>query len=182
MARRSLLLAATLVSVAPPSLAAERGRFALAGGFVVPTVLYSDGQREDSEPGPLLLITYDHPYWDRLELGGFLHVAGFTADGGREPVNLFSLGAAAHVVTPFGERGELRLGAGLGYRRLFASVQRFDAVHGIAVNLDAELAYPLAPNFTGLVEIGALAQPIGSNGDHEVSFLPFPYLALGMAF
>ena len=170
---------ATLLLLVATSASARDTRFGLAGGLVVPLDLRVDDRQPDAEPGPLLVVSFDQRVLEDLDVGFFLHVGSITAEVRDEQVNLFALGVAAHHVLP-SEIGLLRFGGGVGYRRLFADASTYDRVHGLAINADAELSKEIAPRLVGQVEVGLLSQPWGSNGASRVSWLPIPYVTIGV--
>jgi hypothetical protein len=173
-------LALVLLAIATGA-EARPGRFGAEAGVFVPVQLRVDGHSRNAAPGPVVVFRLDRPFSDAFDLGGVLDVGGFTADRGDEQVNFFTLGVALHWVAPL-EIGTLRVGGGVGYRRLFADARRYDRVNGIALDADVALSHPIAANFTGQVEVGVITQPWGSNGDHRVALLPSPYLAIGAEF
>ncbi len=172
-------LALALPTAAP---AAPRPRFGISAGVLVPTVLSVDGETPVTEPGFLVVITFDAARREWLDAGLFLHTGSFTAERRDEQVNLFELGLAAHWVRPLDGKTTLRVGGGFGYRRLFADTPRYDATDGLAVNADATLSLRLATRLLGEVRLGALSQPWGRSQAGTVWFAPMPYLTLGAVF
>lgn len=163
--------------------AAPRNRFGLAAGVAVPTYAQVDDDPLTGQPGPVVLATFDWALDTVWDAGAFLDVTSITLDddGREEQVNAFSFGASVHYRLPL-SFGLLRLGGGLGYRRLFADEPRYDAVHGVALNVDAELSRNIASGLTGLIELGILSQPFGGNGSGTLYWAPVPYVALGAVF
>ncbi len=172
-----------LAAVAAPAAAQERlGRVQVGAGFFVPTDLRVDGNNAEAEPGVLVGFRIDRPVAPALDAGLFLQVGSLTAGRRDEQVNFFTFGASLSWVHTLDNKATLRLGGDVGYRRQFADLERYDRINAVALNGHAILSYALAARFTGVVEAGVLTQPFGSNGDHEVMWLPFPYLMLGAEF
>lgn len=173
-----------LVSAGAAARADDETHFMLSGGLLVPTVLQVDGEFVAADPGPLFLISFDRHLSEdsALDWGGFLDVGSFSAGDSDEQVNLMQLGASLHWRRPDTWGGLLRIGGRLGYRQLFADARAFDAVRGVALDFSTQFVKTISPNFTGQIELGLLAQPIGGNSHGLVYFGPFPYLALGVVF
>lgn len=177
---RAATVALLLLGGAGSAWGRTQSRFGVAVGAVLPHDLRVDGQRHQVGPGPLVLLTVDHPLGAALDAGVFVHAGALTADHGLERVSLFEAGLGLHWVNSM-SWGVLRLGGGVGVRRLFADLVRYDRVYGVVVDADAEIAFPLVGELAGQVEAGVLAQPFGSNGSHRVEWAPFPYLAVGVS-
>lgn len=177
---RAIALLLACLCAAPA--AARENRVGVVAGVLAPTRLHVDGHAAEVEPGVVFVFRFERAFAETLDLGAFLQVGSMTAERRDEQVNFFALGLSAHWVSPLPFGGVLRLGGGAGYRQLYADAGRYDRVRGIAVDGEAILSYELAPGFTGVAEAGLLTQPLGSNGRHEVTWLPFPYLAIGAEF
>jgi hypothetical protein len=162
---------------APPA-----GRFELSGGVVVPTSLRLDGKSVHAGAGPIVFAHTAMPLvggpWS---VGGQLGVGAISVGERSEQVNLAQLTATLAWNRPRVAGGSLVLGVGVGYRRLFADVRGYDAMNGIATDVKAAWLRPLSRGFTAKLELGALAQPWGSNGTHTVALTPAPYLTIGVA-
>ncbi len=162
--------------------AEAKTRVGLAAGLMVPVELRVDGDSPETTPGPLLVVSFDDLIRPDLDLGIFLHVGSLTAGERDEQINLVEFGGAAHWLRPLRSGATLRLGGGVGYRRLFADVTRYDRVAGLAVNADVEYSRTLFEGLVGQIEVGGLSQPWGSNGDSTVAWFPMPYLTVGAVF
>jgi hypothetical protein len=181
--KQSICLTLGLAASAIPAAAQERsGRVQVGAGFFVPTDLRVDGDSAEAEPGVLVGFRIDRPVAPTLDAGLFLQVGSLTAGDRDEQVNFFTFGAAISWLTALNPKATLRLGGDVGYRRQFADLERYDRINAVALNGHAILSYAIDRRFTGVVEAGVLTQPFGSNGDHEVMWLPFPYLMLGAEF
>ncbi len=162
---------------------AAETRFGLAAGLVVPIDLRVDGEHSETEPGPLLLVSFDHQVHESVDAGFFITAGSITAEArGEEQVNLIEIGVAAHYRWPLEAGGLLRLGGGAGYRRLFADANPYDRVQGVAINADAEYSRPLGDDLVGQIELGLLSQPWGGNRGSTVVWAPIPYLTVGAVF
>lgn len=171
-----------LASALAATARAEENRFGVAAGLLVPTSFEVDGQSPPTDPGPLVTFTFDREVHPRVDLGLFLVGGGFVAGEREHLVNLFEFGFAAHLRQPLGDRALMRIGAGVGYRRLFADLARYDRVQGLALDGDVELSYPILPRLIGQLKLGVLSQPVGGNDVGEVYWTPIPYLAIGAVF
>ncbi len=176
---RVLALLVALPALAQP---VDALRVGLGAGLLVPVDLQVEDRRPHVEPGPLVSITFDSTLGDGFDAGLFVHAGSFTAESREEQVNLFELGAALHYDLGVLQKGSLRVGGGLGYRRLFADIGAYDRVQGIALNVDGELTRPLPGGLVGMVAVGALSQPWGANGKGSVRWLPMPCLLIGAVF
>ena len=163
---------------APPA-----GRFELSGGVVVPTGVRLDGDSVHAGAGPVVFAYTSMPLaggpWS---LGGQLGVGAISVGERSEQVNLAQLTTTLAWSRAGVAGGTLVLGVGVGYRRLFADVRGYDAMNGIATDAKAAWLRSMARGFTAKLELGALAQPWGSNGVHSVALTPAPYLTVGVAF
>ncbi len=183
---RAILLTVILlasVTLGGPAFAEplERGHFSLVAGFVVPTYLSVDGESTSAEPGPLVRLTLDRPDRDgaRWGYGGGASVGSFSAGRTDEQINVFELVGVVYSELPATFGGTVRFVGLVGYRRLFADARRYDGVHGLAVNVAAKWERAIARNLIGQLEFGIIAQPVGSNGPHDVAFGPFPHIGIG---
>ena len=173
------LVACALLAAAPAS--AGDTRFGLAAGLLVPVDLRVDDREPEADPGPLLMITFDQRVDPSVDVGFFITAGSITAETRDEQVNLIELGVGAHYVRPLAG-GVLRLGGGLGYRRLFADASLYDRVIGLAVDADAEYSHALGGGLVGQLEVGVLSQPWGGNGTNTVVWAPIPYATIGAVF
>ncbi len=181
IAGRALGVVALVLGVAATG-AEAKPRFGLGVGVLVPTLVMVDDAQPEASPGPLLVMSFDAEIATEADAGLFLHVASFGAETRAEQVNLFDVGLAAHWIALRDARTTLRLGGGLGYRRLFADAARYDATQGIAVDLDATLGHRVVARLVLEVRVGATAQPWGRNAQATVILAPMPYFTVGAVF
>jgi hypothetical protein len=118
----------------------------------------------------------------RFGLGGYLQAA-FTGFDQGDDFTMVELGPVlkARFSAPIDDQMTFHFTPGLaiGYRRIL--LDDLDDVNGMAINLGFDLRLQWNQVEFSL-EPGFITQPVGGNGDFDLTFGPIPYLLFGVGF
>jgi hypothetical protein len=143
-----------------------------------------DLNMEISKESSLLVhLFYDSYLMQKFSLGAYLNYSPATLSYGsiEEDATMLELGGAIKYKILFEDKYALKIGLGLGYRKLSVEGLSEADGEGFGLNLSVEGQYCLQNGHSVFVETGFLTQPAGGNDDTSITWSPIFYLSAGYA-
>jgi hypothetical protein len=145
------------------------------------------GPKITKQAGFLLRVFYDAYVAEKFSVGAYVSLSPISWENESTGTTMFEFGCTFKARFPLADgAAAIKPGIGFGYRTMsidqLSMAGESTGINAMAVDASIEVQFKADYNFVPFAEIGFLSQPVGGNGDRDMTFPPFVYFGAGIAF
>ncbi len=138
----------------------------------------------DKEASVLIKFFYDTYVIEQLGVGVYMHFSPLFVEESEDVIHMYEFGGSIKPRFPIADGAAvIKPGVGIGYR-VYSSPENphMDEINSMGLNVSVEVQFDAKSTIVPYFEIGFLSQPVGGNINTDVTFPPFIYFGVGIAF
>jgi hypothetical protein len=139
------------------------------------------GNKFDLKVSPLIKADLDGILVPKLSMGLFLLYTPMKAKDYDKNSNLFSVGMTIKPRFTLGDVAQIRPGIAIGYNHI-KNDDMDDPSNGLNIGFQIEVSKMIQENLGIVGELGFVSQPVGGDGNYDLTFPPIFYICFGVEF